>query len=88
MIVDTAKKIIESYVNLYIPKKKERFNETNFFDTILSIIWSLVTLFAIYLSFRCSNGFNIGQLLLAMLFPPIYIVYYLATGNLCGLLKK
>jgi hypothetical protein len=92
MIVDTAKKIIESYVNLYIPiKKKEKFNNyknsnTNIIDFIIILISWFVGGFAIYLSFKCSNGFNIGQLLLALLFAPCYILYHLATSKLCGLI--
>jgi hypothetical protein len=90
MVVDTAKKIIESYVNLYIPKKKEKFTSVNKGVPLMSLITAfiswLVAVFAIYLSFRCSKGFNIGQLLLALFCAPCYILYHLAVTKLCGLI--
>ena len=92
MLVDTAKKVIESYVNLYIPKKKEKFdadntNNNSSYDFLTSIISMLVLGFAIYLSFRCNKGFNIGHFLLAFFCAPCYIIYHLATSSLCGLIK-
>ena len=88
MIVNTIKKVMESYKNLYIPKKKENFDDTStMFEYVAIIIMWIVTLFAIYLSFKCSKGFDIGQFLLAFIFAPFYIVYHLAVTNLCGLMN-
>ena len=48
----------------------------------LQIVWFLIAIFALYLSFKRNNGFNLGSFLVALLFPPIYIVYFYATeGN-------
>jgi len=46
---------------------------------IISLFWSLVTFFAIYLSFKCNNGFSLGGLLAALIFSPFYIAYKLGT---------
>ncbi len=89
MVVNTIKKVMETYANLYIPKrKKEKFDDesSSNYDLLTIIIVWVVSLFAIYLSFKCSNGFNLGQFLLAFIFPPFYIIYHLAVSNLCGLL--
>jgi hypothetical protein len=91
MLVDKAKKMIESYVNLYIPKKEKFENETaddNSYNLIVTIISWLVLGFAIYLSFRCKKGFDIGHFLLAVFCAPCYIIYQLATSSLCGLIKN
>ena len=93
MLVDTAKKMIESYVNLYIPKKSEKFdtdNSTNddSYNILITIISWVVLGFAIYLSFRCKKGFDIWQFLLALFCAPCYIIYQLATSQLCGLIKS
>ena len=92
MLVDKAKIMIESYVNLYIPKKPEKFNSddnTNdyTFNLLTTIISWLVLGFAIYLSFKCKKGFDIGHFLLAVFCAPCYIIYQLATSQLCGLIK-
>jgi hypothetical protein len=93
MIVDTAKKVIETYKNLYIPKKQtEKFDddscndESYVYSLITAIISWLVTGFAIYLSFKCSNGFNICQFLLALFCSPFYIIYHIFSTKLCGLM--
>ena len=45
----------------------------------VSIAWFILTLMALYLSFKRNNGFSLGSFLIALFFPPIYIVYYFAT---------
>lgn len=52
-----------------------------------SIIHALAALFAIFLSFRCNQGFDIGAFLAALLCPYIYIIYQFAQAKaLCGIL--
>ena len=43
------------------------------------IIYLIITLMSLYLSFKRNNGFNLGSFLIALFFPPIYIIYYYAT---------
>jgi hypothetical protein len=94
MSINILQKTLETYINLYIPKKKEKFDENGnayneeltLYNIIMSIIIWLINGFAIYLSFKCSNGFSIGPFLLAILFPPFYILYHIFSTNLCGLI--
>ncbi len=98
MVVDTIKKVIETYSNVYFPNifPKEKFKYDNNYDqeqaescnyyiTMAIVSW-LITGFAVYLSFKCSSGFSLGPFLLALLFSPIYIIYHIFATKLCGLL--
>jgi hypothetical protein len=49
--------------------------------TIVSFLWSMFTIFAIYLSFKCNNGFDFGGFLAACCCSPLYVAYKLAVGN-------
>ncbi len=94
MIINIFKKTLESYINLYIPKKKEMFDDNGnsyyiditLYNIIMTIILWLLTGFAAYLSFKCSNGFSIGPFILAILFAPFYIIYHIFATNLCGII--
>ena len=55
---------------------------------IYSVFHSIMALLAIYLSFRCNNGFSLGGFFIALLCPYIYIIYTLATKGTCGILEK
>lgn len=50
-------------------------------QSIGGIIYFIITLIALYLSFKRNNGFNLGSFLVALIFPPIYIVYFIATNT-------
>jgi len=63
-------------------------NFTNNINTttskLISFFWTLVSLFALFLAFRCNRGFNIWGILGAIFFGPIYVVYKLGTNwNKC-----
>ena len=56
--------------------------------TMAGILYFIIMLFAIYLSFLCNKGFDLGGFLMAIFFPYIYILYKLATvADFCGLDK-
>ena len=60
--------------------------KTNY--SFVSMLYFVVMIFALYLSFLCNNGFDLGSFVMALFFPYIYIIYKLATGkNFCGLIK-
>ena len=91
MVIDISKKSLETYINLYVPKKQEKYadgeKESTYGSSIINtIIWWLVLGFAIYLSFRCNGKFMLGDFLLAFFCTPCYIIYHLATSGLCGLI--
>ena len=54
---------------------------------IYSVFHTIMSLVAIYLSFRCNNGFDLGSFLLACCCPYLYIIYILATRGTCGLIQ-
>ncbi len=100
MVIDTIKKVMETYSNVYFPDINNKRSKENFQDDddscngdscdyviIMAIISWLVTGIAVYLSFKCSNGFSLGQFLLALLFSPIYIIYHLFATKMCGMIN-
>ena len=55
---------------------------------LASFLYFLIMVFALYLSFLCNNGFDLGAFLMAIFFPYLYIIYKLATAkDFCGLDK-
>jgi ABC-type glycerol-3-phosphate transport system permease component len=51
-----------------------------------SVILTILAGYAIYLSFKCNNGFNVWGFLAALFLPFFYIPYKLATmPKKCGL---
>jgi hypothetical protein len=55
---------------------------------IYSVFHIMMSLVAIYLSFRCNTGFHLGSFIVALCCPYIYIVYILATRGTCGILEN
>ena len=72
-----------AYKNLQKSKNdtsiKETFSNQNPINTLNSSIQLIILIFALYLAFKCSNGFDIGQVLLACCCSPCYIAYRLAV---------
>ena len=54
---------------------------------IYSVFHTIMSLVAIYLSFRCNKEFEIGPFLVACCCPYIYIIYILATRGTCGIIE-
>jgi hypothetical protein len=46
---------------------------------IYSTFHSIMAIVAVYLSFKCNKGFNLGSFMVAFFCPYIYIIYILAT---------
>jgi hypothetical protein len=56
--------------------------------SIMNLVFVFIFFFAIYLSFKCNNGFSVWGFLGASLFSPIYIIYKLtSTPKMCGLIN-
>lgn len=58
-------------------------SQTNISSTILSVFHTIMVVFAIYLSFRCNNGFHFGAFLASCCCPQLYIMYAAAFNGLC-----
>ena len=54
---------------------------------IYSVFHLIMSLVAIYLSFKCNKGFDMGSFVVAFCCPYIYIIYILATQGTCGILE-
>ena len=66
--------------------EKSKHFEPTIIQSVYGIFHFIVALFAIYLSFKCNNGFHLGGFLLAILCPYIYIIYHFATSEtFCGI---
>ena len=65
------------------PCKKEMYN---YFYSVFHVILSV---FAIYLSFRCNKqGFDVFHFVFALFCPLIYILFIVATRGSCGLIPS
>ena len=42
---------------------------------VINFFWCVVCLYAVYLSFKCNNGFDLGGILIACCCSPCYIAY-------------
>jgi hypothetical protein len=93
-LMNTIKNLSATWLGNFIPvvgPKAEGFEdavETQQPSLIHSIIWWLITGFAIYLSWRCNSGFDVLHFLAALCCAPCYILYHLAATGLCGMLTK
>jgi hypothetical protein len=54
---------------------------------IYSVFHLIMSLIAIYLSFKCNKGYDMGSFVVAFCCPYIYIIYILATKGTCGILE-
>ena len=62
------------YINVPMPS-------ISFINFLISLFWTLLSLYAIYLSFKCNKGgFNIGHFLAALFFAPFYVIYQFANN--------
>ena len=48
--------------------------------SIISLFWTTMFFFAIFLSFKCNKGFSLGGFLGACCCSPFYIAYKLGTS--------
>ena len=49
-------------------------------STLIGFFWTMVSFFAIFLSFKCNRGFNLGSFLAACCCAPFYVAYKLGTS--------
>jgi uncharacterized Tic20 family protein len=73
-----------------IPNLEPKRKGNKITRTILSIIHSVVVLFAIFVSFNCNNGFNFLSFLAALVMPYIYLAWVIFKSglNMCGAVNK
>jgi len=75
-------KLLQHFTSLnpfvYIKENYNNNDSTNRNTSIMGIITFILFLYALYLSFKCNNGVNVGSLLLACCCSPCYVAYRLA----------
>ena len=64
-------------------KSKENKKGSTAAGAIMSAVHFVMLIFALYLSYRCNNGFNFGAFLMACCCPQIYIMYAAVFNGLC-----
>jgi hypothetical protein len=70
-------------------KIKEKMSDTSSssaqtsYSVVYSVFHSIIGLYALYLSYKCNQGFNFGAVLLACCCPWLYVVYHLVTSGGC-----
>ena len=60
-------------------KLRDEEENTSLGSALLKIFVILLTLIALYLAFKCHNGFTLGSFLAACFCPVLYIAYRLAV---------
>ncbi len=64
---------------------KENVTPNSIFFSITHLI---ISLFALYLSWRCNNGFNILAFIAAFCCPYFYIIYAIAVHGGCNVFSN
>lgn len=67
-----------------LPQQRVVIVKKPHYGMVYTIAHLIISLFAIYLSWRCNNGFNLLSFLVALFCPYLYIIYALATHGGCG----
>lgn len=65
-------------------KKKECNTQSQIAYTIYYIFHIIMALIAIFLSWKCNQGFNLLSFIIALIFPYLYIIYTFATNGICS----
>jgi len=71
--------------NEQIKKYNKQIEKESYLYDLYLITHLIISFFAIYLSWRCNNGFHILAFLAALCCPYLYIIWALATNGGCGI---
>ena len=64
-------------------RRSRRRSHRSHYGPMYSVFHTIIMVFALYLSFKCNNGFNPVDFLLACCCPVLYIIYRAATSQFC-----
>jgi hypothetical protein len=77
---------MNSYTQAYELKKDKKEEITvATYSSLYMISHLIISFFAIYLSWKCNNGFNLISFLISFTCPYLYIIWALATRGGCGI---
>jgi len=71
--------------NGYNNQEKEEQQPPRCYKSLYMITHLIISLFAIYLSWHCNDGFNLFAFIVALFCPHLYIIWALATRGGCGI---
>jgi hypothetical protein len=81
--VEDANNYFQRPNNLEVKPMTCRFNPA---PSMFLVFNTIISVFAIYLCFKCNNAVNIGELLVAIFCPVLYVLYRVAISpDLCGI---
>ena len=72
----------------YVQEEQKRNKPAPIVSSLYMVTHLIISFFAIYLSWRCNNGFNLLSFLVALLCPYLYIIWALATKGGCGVFNQ
>lgn len=73
----------------YVPDEtQEKTKPKPLYANLYMITHLIISFFAIYLSWRCNNGFKLFPFLVALMCPYLYIIWALATRGGCGVFDQ
>ena len=76
----------------YVPdeqnEKKTKQKPKPQYNSLYMVTHLIISFFAVYLSWRCNNGFKLLPFLAALVCPYLYIIWALATKGGCGVFDK
>ena len=64
-------------------RRSRRRSHRSHYGPMYSVFHTIIMVFALYLSFKCNNGFNPVDFLVACCCPVLYIIYRAATSQFC-----
>ncbi len=72
----------------YVQEEQRRNKPKPLICSLYMVTHLIISFFAIYLSWRCNNGFNLFSFIVALLCPYLYIIWALATRGGCGVFNQ
>lgn len=64
---------------------RRRLHKAHTYSTMYSVFHTIIMFFALYLSFKCNNGFLLFDFLFACCCPVLYILYRgITSPNFCN----
>lgn len=72
----------------YVQEEQQHNKPKPIVSSLYMVTHLIISFFAIYLSWRCNNGFNLSAFVVALLCPYLYIIWALATRGGCGVFNQ
>ena len=64
-------------------ESRQKPQESSLYSIIMSLFHSIIALVAMFVSFKCNDGFDLASFFVACSCPYVYLLYAGATNNFC-----